>query len=336
MKDNELNLTDFELDFDLEQFNKEEIKDKKIEEKEEEAIEKEEIIEKEVEDLDTSEDERLVNLWVDKKYLMINPEEDEISSLDEALELDAKRRTEYIATKVKEDLIENFPEEFKILADAVLNHKVTDVKKLLTFYDSDIKEEEMNEKSAKSILAEHYKEIGYDQEEIDYHVESLSEKGKLISAASKIQERNLEAEKKIRQAEIQANIEKEKAIKKEEEQRNQMIFEALQEEFNNKPWETDTKKKLYNEYMTGITIDKAQALLQDPKTAADFAMLIAKIYQQDDKGRVSININPFIKQIKTEKNTEIKKSLEQEKSTRIRFNTTKKQNDEFNLSDYEF
>jgi len=284
-----------------------------------------------------SDDEKLINMWVDKEYLMINPEEDQIESIDDAFKLDAQRRTDFI----KEKLIESFPEDFRILAEGVINHGVTDVKKILEMMSAGNSntERELDDAYAAEIVKKHYQDVGWDEEDIEMDIRDRKEKNKLIGVAQRILDKQNEVENRQRKIEIEQEVARQK-IEEEANRKKQEEHQALLiNQFKQKAWREDTKKQIAEEYFKGATVQKAQHLLTSPDTAADFAMIVSRIFKTDPQGRISLDMNSLVDLVKTKEIKNIKNDLNQKAfSNKIRFTNVQRQPqaDDIDTSEYEF
>ena len=339
-----MDISNYELDYENE------FEDKELEEKEVAANltgEENEVDEKNNAnddtnaDLDTSEDdlsneEKLVNYWIEKEYLMINPEEDKIESMEDALRIDAERRTDFI----KDKLIEQFPEDFRILADGVINHGVKDIRKILELMAGNTANESsaaVTEEKAIETLKAHYTDLGYDADEIDMDVASLKSKNKLIPAAERLIARQNEVENKQKQLEMQQEVERQKIAEAENVRQYQEHQNLIANEFKQKTWKDDAKRQIAEEYFKGVTVEKVKHLLTNPTTAADFAMLVSRMFRTDDKGTISLNMDSLVDLASAKEAKNIKNKMQQKAfGSPVRFGNVKRASQPDLDSDYDF
>lgn len=282
-------------------------------------------------------DEALLNYWLEKGLIMINPDEDEINSIDEALEIDARRRSELIEIQMRDYLVQSFPEDFKIIADAVINQGVGDVKTLLNlFKEDDIQTpQEVNEKTARAIVEKHYKEkLNYDEDLLDVTIETLITKNKLVDTAKQIEKVELAAKEEKRRVEVEKEVQRQIEAKKQIEAQNQRYLQTINQEIESRSWSPNIKKEVQQEYLAGTTVEKIKDLLQDPYTAPDIAMLIHQLYEKDKNGKIRLNLNS-VKNLVSSQMTQELKQEQKKKAFNFRFGSLKKANDEFDLSEWE-
>lgn len=291
-------------------------------------------------DVDTSEDnlsneEKLVNYWIEKEYLMINPEEDKIESMEDALRIDAERRTDFI----KDKLIEQFPEDFRILADGVINHGVKDIRKILELMAGQTSNENtaVTEEKAIETLKAHYTDLGYDADEIDMDVASLKSKNKLIPAAERLIARQNEVENKAKQLEMQQEVERQKIAEADNLRQYQEHQNLIANEFKQKTWKDGTKRQIAEEYFKGVTVEKVKHLLTNPTTAADFAMLVSRMFKTDNKGTISLNMDSLVDLASAREAKNIKNKMQQKAfGSPVRFGNVKRATQPDLDSDYDF
>lgn len=284
-----------------------------------------------------SDDERLINMWVEKEYLLINPEEDEIGSIEDAFKIDAKRRTDFI----REKLIDSFPDEFKMLAEGVINHGITDIKKILELMEhkDPNAQRELDDDYAAEIVKKHYSDIGWDEEDIEMDIKDRKAKNKLIGMAQRVLERQNEIEDKTRKIQMEREIERQKLEEETNRKKQQDHQDQLVNQFKQKAWREDTKKQIAEEYFKGTTIEKTKHLLHSPETAADFAMIVSRIFKTDPQGNVSLDMNSLVDLVKTKEVKKIKNELSQKAfSNKIRFGNAQRQSqsEDIDMSEYDF
>jgi len=288
---------------------------------------------------DFSREEELLNYWLENDLLMINPEEDEITSVEQALEIDARRRSEVLENQIKDYLVESFPEDFKILAQAVINEGITDVKSIINLYKDFVQEEpaEMDESRAKQTVERHYKDkLSYDQDLLDITVETLIAKNKLIDTAKQIEKVEYSAQTERKKIELEKEVQRQTELKKQAEQQNQLYINNINQEIESRSWNKNIKKEVQNDYLSGRTIEKIKDLLQDPSTAPDIAMLVHRLYQKDQGGKINLNMEA-IKELVSSQTVKELKDEQKRKAYNFRFGSLRKPSaDEIDMSDYEY
>jgi len=324
------NIKDFEIEgFD---FNEEMFEiDNNIQEQEQEIPAEQENKAEDTLPEQLSHEEELVNLWLENNLLMIDPDQDEISSLEDVLKLDAERRTEY----VKNAIIDRFPDKFKMLANAVINDGIEDIDSILSLMNTNNKENVAI--SPEDAIRNHWKELGLDDDIIDMDIETLRENNKLEFAAQKLIEREQKQQERERELIIKNEIEKQKIQREQEERQRLEHANYISNQIDTKPWNSEVKRIVKEEYFTGQTFEKIRQLATNPDTAAELAMLISRIYEQD-KDRVKLNMSSLVDIVKGQEGKKLKEAWGDKtlKGGKIRFGQVRKPEENSYLDDYEF
>ena len=285
-------------------------------------------------------EEALLNYWLEKGLIMVNPEEDEIDSIETALEIDNKRRTELLENQVKDYIVSSFPEDFKILAQAVLNEGITDIKTIISLYQDSVKEEvsqELDDNRAKMIVEKHYKDkLGYDQDLLDLTVETLITKNKLVDTAKQIEKVENSVREERRKIEMEKEIQRQADMRRQAEEQNQRYIDNINQQIESRSWNKNIKKEVQEDYLSGKTIEKIKDLLQNPQTAPDIAMLIHRLYQKDQGGNINLNLGA-IKEIVSSDTLKELKNEQKKKAYNFRFGSLRKMADDADdMSEWEY
>ncbi len=337
MNKGDFEISDFELDYDpfVPQDNTEEPVDNNPEE---------DIIDTPTEDIQEPNlpenfEENWVQYGIDNQYLMIGDEDiPNISSIEDAFKIDAARRTELI----QKALVDSFPDDFKVIAHAVLEKGINNPRQLLEILANNSgqeAEQEFNEAMAHEVIKTHHAALGYEDIEIDMVVEELKSRDKLMSVAQKIYDREQEANKKLKSVELEKEIARQAAEREEQERVQRENARILNEQFEEKSWRKDTKEKIKKEYLYGTTFKKIEQLALNPTTAPEFAMLVSRIFEQDSKGNIRLNMSSLTDLAASKEAKKIKESWSNtiKTNTRVKFGGPSKANVNNTLTeDYDF
>lgn len=252
-----------------------------------------------------SKEEELVNYWIENEYVMVDPEKDEIKSMEDVLRIDAQRRTDYI----KNTIIESMPDKFRLLADAVINKGISDIEPILQMMKGETKSnDELNDSRATEIVTEYFKDLGYDDDDIEMDLVSLKDKNKLLQTAQRIVAKNNQIEDSKRQIEVEQEIKRQTEQQEKIRLAEQQRYNTISTEFANKDWKKEVKQQIAEEYFEGKTFQKVRLLAENPQTAADFAMLVSRIFTIDKDNKIGIDMTSLTDLVKAKEAGKIKEN----------------------------
>ena len=221
----------------------------------------------------------------------------------------------YFNEAIKQNFIENLPEDIQEVARLAIEGKIKNAKEYLSYQvEADkIVDNITGTEEARKFLESYYKEtVGLDDDDIEQTLDSLELKDKLIEKATAIKSKVDEKIKQDIELKKQQLLQKEAEEKAAKEKAMSERVAKVKSYIEASNWSNEHKKYVQQEIAQGMknTVSNIQAAITDPDVTPEFVSLMSRLLVKDSNGKVSLSKESLKEFASTKVAKEIKSSWE--------------------------